>query len=103
MNDIDYLLLEVKDILYKEPIVQEYFSLKKEIEENKELIELDKSVRHHQRMMCSNLENDDIYLKEKSLYEEELSRMNNHPLVVNFNNIKEEVLVLLKEVRDSLS
>ena len=49
MNDIDLPLKEVHDEIFNNETVKEYFRLKKQIEDDKELFELEKQVRFHQR------------------------------------------------------
>ena len=102
MNSIDEALLSLKDELNSQPEVKEYLELKKQVLENKEIIFLEKEVRTHQKEMCKNKDNDEIYLKEKSLYESKLEELNKNPLYINYLQAKEEVLHLLMEVRDQL-
>ena len=102
MNDINELLLEVNKNLNDEPCVKEYFRLKKVIEGDKELIELDKLVREHQTLMCKSQDNDEIYFKEKELYETYLNQLNSNPIYQNFEQVKKEVNALLKEMKDYL-
>ena len=102
MAKIDELLKEVNDQLNEEICVKEYFRLKNVIENDKELIELDKLVREHQTAMCKAQDNDEIYFKEKELYETYLNQLNNNPIYQNFEEVKKEVNALLKEMKDYL-
>ena len=103
MNKIEELLEEVKDKLNDEPCVKEYFRLKEIIDNDKELQELDKNMRLHQKEMCEHQDNDEIYFKEKELYESYLTKIESNPIYVNFNEVKKEVNALLIEMRDFLS
>ena len=102
MSDIDVKLAEVKDELYSDPVLVEYFRLKDMIEHDEELMNLEKEVRLHQKKMCENIDNDEIYLLEKELYETYSSQLRNNPLVINFNLVKDDAVKLLKEVKEYL-
>ena len=103
MNKIDELLKEVNDKLLEEPCVKEYFRLKEVIEKDEKLAQLDKDIRTHQKLMCENQDNDEIYFKEKALYESLLKEMEENPIYQNFNEVKKEVNALLMDIRDILS
>ena len=96
MNDIDKLLKEVEDKINNEECVKEYFRLKKIVEEDEELIALDKDIRFHQKEMCKHEDEDEIYFKEKKLYEDGLAKLDANP-------IKKEVNSLLKEIAGVLN
>jgi len=102
MSDIDVKLAKVKGVLYSDPIFVEYFRLKDMIEHDEELLNLEKEVRLHQKKMCENIDNDEIYFLEKELYDTSSSQLKNNPLVINFNLVKDEVVKLLKEVKEYL-
>ena len=102
MSRIEELLKEVSDQLNEEPCVKEYFRLKQVIENDKELVELDKLVREHQTLMCKAQDIDEVYFKEKDLYEAYLNQLNNNPVYQNFEEVKKEVNTLLKEMKDYL-
>ena len=102
MNNVEELLKEVKEQLSNEECVKEYFRLKKIIEEDEELKELDKSIRFHQNEMCKHQNEDEIYFKEKALYEELLAKLEAHPIYANFNEVKKEVNALLIDIKNIL-
>ena len=52
--------------------------------------------------MSTNINNDEIYFKEKEIYESKLNQYNNHPLIINFNNTKDEVASLLQQIEQIL-
>lgn len=102
MNKVNDALSDVKKELYSDPLVKEYFRLLNLIENDKYLTELDKEMRDHQKKMCENMNNDDVYLKEKETYEASLNEFKSNPLYLNFKTVEEEVINLLKEVKDTL-
>lgn len=103
MNDLDKLLKEVKENIYQEECVKEYFRLKKIIENDEELMLNEKEVRHHQKLMCQYKEDDEKYFKEKALYENYLNKLENNPIYQNFLEVKKEVNSLLLEIKDYLN
>lgn len=102
MNNIDEVLKEVDECLSNEPSIKEYFRLKEIISNDKELMKLDSLVREHQTKMCQNQNNDEIYFKEKALYERYLSELEANPIYQNFNEVKKEVNKLLLEIKNYL-
>ncbi len=86
MNESIKLAKELKEELLKEPLIAEYLRVK-------ELVDKDEEI---------NLLKKDIALakahKNDKLHQELLSRYNNHPLVVNYNVLKEEVNEYLLEI-----
>ena len=102
MNKVNDALLDVKNELYSDPIVQEYFRLLNLIKNDEYLTKLDKEMRDHQKKMCENMNNDDVYLKEKEAYEASLNELKSNPLYLNFKTVEEEVINLLNEVKDTL-
>ena len=102
MIKVEDALLDVKKELYSEPIIKEYFRLLDLIKNDENLTKLDSDMRKHQKAMCENMGNDEVYSKEKAAYEACLNEINNNPLYLNFENVKEEVMNLLNEVKDTL-
>lgn len=103
MNNLEELLNKINDEILNEECVKEYFRLKKIIESDEEILSLEKKAQVHQKLMCQNKNNDEIYFKEKELYEKYSSELENNPIVQNFNLIKKEVNSLLIDIRDFLS
>ena len=103
MGNIEKLLNEVSDRLNDEECVKEYFRLKEIINNDSNLKRLDKEVREHQKKMCEFQNDDEIYFKEKALYESSLKELEDNPIYQNFNEVKKEVNSLLIEIRDFLS
>lgn len=102
MDKIDTLLQEIKEDLHNEDIVKEYFRLKNIIEHDKEILDLQKQVSFHQKRMCENKNNDEIYVQEKALYEKYDDLLKKHPIVINYSEAKEEITSLLKEIQGVL-
>lgn len=101
-NDIDHQLNEVKTLINEEPIVQEFFKLRDDIIHNQELKEISRIMHEHQKEMSLHVNNEEIYFREKKLYEEYYQKYHNHPLILNYDYIKEEVYNLLMQVSNLL-
>ena len=103
MNNFDELLNSFKKELFNEPCVKEYFYYKKLVENDPSLTKLDEEVRFHQKEMCRNKDNDEIYFKEKSIYEELKAKLDNNPILINYQIAKDEVFSLLVDIKQLLS
>ena len=73
------------------PEVKEYLSLKDLLENDKELQEL--------RTNIARLESEGKFEEKKNL----LEVYSSHPLIVNFNTLKDEVKNILSEINDILN
>lgn len=91
MDKIVELSQELKKELDNLPLFQEYKALKKEIDESSEIKSLKKEIV---RAKNENRLDDHKMLLEK---------YNNHPLIVNFNIIEEEVKNYLKQISEILN
>ena len=102
MTDLEKNLQEVVSLLNDNPLVKEYLTLKKQIEESDELKSLREQIVIHEKAMTQNMSDDDVYFNEKEIYEDLKSEYDNNPLIVNFNNVSEELSSLLNEIKDTL-
>lgn len=103
MSKFDDALKDLKDELLNEERVKQYFYYKNIIDNSDELKALDEEVKFHQKEMCKNKENNEIYLKEKALYEDAKNRFENNPVLINYQIAKEEVFSLLVDIKQVLS
>lgn len=102
MNEFENQLEKCQKLLYDEPIVKEYFHLKKIVQSDAELVRLDKEIHQHQNLMCVHKDDEDIYQNEKKIYDEQLAQFKSNPLVENYFQVREEVYALLNEVKEIL-
>ena len=103
MNSFDELISSLKEELYNEECVKEYFYYKQIVENDASIKELDEQVRFHQKEMCRNKGNDEIYFKEKALYEELKKKFDNNPVLINYQIARDEVFSLLVDIKKLLS
>ena len=92
MNDeIDIILNKLKEELDNSQIIKEYLSLKEALENDEELKVM--------RGEIARLTNENKTEEKESL----LAVYNSHPIVVNYEQAREEVISLLKQIQDILS
>lgn len=90
-DDLELSLENLKKELDNSPIIQEYLSLKKIIENDEEL----KKTRED----IARLTNDNKLEERDAL----LAIYNDHPIVINYEQAREEVINLLTQIKDILS
>ena len=103
MSDFDKALRELKDELLNEQCVKEYFYYKSLVENDETIKKLDEDVRFHQKEMCRNKNNNELYFKEKAIYEELKNKLDSHPILANYQIAKDEVFSLLVDIKNILS
>lgn len=103
MNNFDELLSSLKEELYNEECVKEYFYYKQIVENDSSIKELDEQVRFHQKEMCRNKDNDEVYFREKAIYEELKKKFDNNPVLINYQIARDEVFSLLVDIKKLLS
>lgn len=103
MNNIDKLLFELKDELHNQDCVKEYFHYKNLIGKDDEIKQLEEDAKFHQKEMCKNKENKEVYERELALYTEAQNKLNKNPILINYQTAKDEVYSLLVEIKDLLS
>lgn len=90
MNKVLEKADELRDELLKHPSVIEYLKLKEVLENNKEL--------HGLRKNIASLTNENKLEERDNL----LAIYNNNPLVINYNQAREEVMSILNVIKDIL-
>ena len=102
MTEVDKLLQNAKENLYQNEVVKEYFRLAGIIKNDAELLSLEQNMKVHERGMTINMDNDEVYFKEKELFEKYKSEIEQNPIYIDFKNVEEEVFALLLEVKRAL-
>ena len=103
MNNLDELISSINDELKQEECVKQYFYYKNIIENDESLKQLDIEMRFHQKEMCKNKNNPEVYSKEKTLYEELKNKFDNNPVLINYQIVKDEVYSILVDIKNVLS
>ena len=90
----------IKDFLAVKEVKQ-YLLLKEEILSSEELNDLQIKLKKAQKEMALSL-GTSSYEQNKKTYFELKNKYDNHPLVINFNVMQEEVSYLLNELQNKL-
>ena len=91
MNNTDEAIKELATELYALPEVKEFLRLKECLEKDKELKAM--------RLEIARLTNEGKIEEHNNL----LNVYNSHPLVVNYQAMREEIISLLNQIKDILS
>ncbi len=102
MSDFTEKLDHLKTSLFEREEVVQYFALKAAIEADASLMEANASMRYHQKEMAKHMDDPVIYKQEKALFEKYSTEYQNHPLVVNYEQAKNAVHALLRQIKDIL-
>ncbi len=102
MTDFEEKVEQLREALFQREEVQRYFSLKRAIEADDELMKTNELLRMHQKEMAKNLHNPKKYAEEKALFEHYSDLYQNHPLVVNYEACKIDVYALLSQLKNIL-
>ena len=102
MNNLDELISSINDELKQEECVKQYFYYKNIVENDDTLRRLDSDVKFHQKEMCKNKNNPEVYAKEKAIYEELKNKLDENPILINYQIAKEEVYSLLVDIKNVL-
>jgi cell fate (sporulation/competence/biofilm development) regulator YmcA (YheA/YmcA/DUF963 family) len=92
---IDQLAKAIKSL----PEVQQFFALREQILKDPFLNEQQALMKHHQKIMMKHIADADIYKKHQEAYKQCQSEFDQHPLVVNYVNLKEELSPLLNQLQ----
>ncbi len=96
-------LIQLEAALFDVTEVRAFLSARQEINGNAELMDLDQKRREAQRLMGLHLNEADSYQRYRDLYDEYTKRYEEHPLIKNYEYLKESVSLLLNQIKDILS
>lgn len=94
MNNIDVLIAKLKEEIYKDPLINEYFRLKEAIKNNEEI---NKKILELLFLKKCNPVNE-----EKERYYKIKNELDKNPLFYNFKIVEEEVNNYKKEIKEIL-
>ena len=90
MNKLKKACLSLKEELYNDPLVKQYFYLKNLLENDEDIARLRKEISKAKKN------------KNDVLYNKLMDEYNSNPLVKNYYNVENELYSLLKQIKDSL-
>ena len=91
-----------KEILNSD-IYKEYHSLKMSIDTSLEIKTLKKEMNELKQNMTKSINNGELHSFYKKEYLEKLKKYENHPLIQNYNYIKEELESELKFIKEQIN
>ena len=103
MNSFEIDLASLKEELFNEQCVKDFLYFKNLVEKDDSLKQLDEQVRFHQKEMCRHKDDNKKYFEEKAIYEDLKSKLDNNPILINYQIAKEEVFSLLVDIKHILS
>ena len=95
---IDQLSKAIKTL----PEVKQFFSLREQILKDPFLNEQQALMKHHQKIMMKHIADADIYKKHQEAYKQCQGEFDQHPLVVNYVNLKEQLSPLLNQLQSMI-
>lgn len=99
MEDLTNLIKLYSEEVTKEPLFEEFLALKTLIENDFELTELSEKLKYLQKMITLNIADKVKHGEFKHEYEITMEAYQNHPYIVNYNNISSEVESLLLQIK----
>ncbi len=103
MNSIE-IASKLNEWILQQPVVKEFQEVEKKLLLNTKLQELDNTIKGMQKVIVNKRANnhDDV---EKTIkeYKELKAYYDNHPMIVNYLYLKEEVDVLLQQINTQIN
>ena len=99
MTKLDEGIAQLTSAIKALPEVQQFFLIREQILKDPFLNEQQALMKHHQKIMMKHIADADIYKKHQEAYKQCQSEFDQHPLVVNYVNLKEELCPLLNQLQ----
>lgn len=93
----------LRKTLQNSTIFQEYYNLKEQINRSEELKKIKKKLNELKQLLTKNVNNRELHSLYSKEYESVLNEYNNHPLIQNYEYIKEEVKNELNFIKEQIS
>ncbi|MGN1182933.1 MAG: YlbF family regulator [Faecalibacillus sp.] len=104
LDKIEQLSLKLNRMILNEPVVQEYKKYEQLIKNNEKLIQQEKRIKQLQKKIVQQKANQDDTVEQTiQQYQKEKKEFENHPLLVNYLYLKEEVDCLLQTVNNQIN
>lgn len=104
LNNIENLALKLNEIILNEPVVQEYKKYEYLIINNKKLKADEEMLKKLQKKIVNQKAAQDEHVVETiALYKKKKNEFENHPLVVNYLYLKQEVDDLLQTINSMIN
>lgn len=102
MTKVEQALKSLKEEIFENPLVKEYFRVREVVAKDETLNQLKKRISDAQVNLSLSMAEQEKHQTNKVIYEQLLNDYDTHPLIVNFTQLQAEVHTLLKEIVDLL-
>ena len=102
MSNFETALANLKQEIYDDELIKEYFRVRDLVLKNEELKELKQQINDLQIKLSLNMVNPELHACYKRDYEQLLNKYNLHPLISNFTFLQSEVHDFLQNIADLL-
>ena len=96
MNKLDAEAKKLNEVIKNNPIYKEFLACQKELENNEELKSLKVKLDEEKKVVCKNK-------KKTENYDKMFNEYHNNPIVVNYENAKEELEEYLSNITNTIS
>lgn len=104
MSKIEELSLKLNQMILEEPIVQEFKKYERLIDNNEQLKDQEQEIKNLQKKIVQQKANQDENVQTTiALYQKKKEAFENHPLIVNYLYLKEEVDELLQTINGQIN
>lgn len=101
-NDLKKSIDSYVEAFLEQKIVQQYFLLEKEINNSQEIANLRENLKQVQKNLALSISDEEEHQKCLTIYNNALEEFNNNPLIANYNLLKEEIYLKLKQLEERI-
>lgn len=101
-NKFNEALEALKQELHRHPLVTEYLRYKELVTNSVEINELESSIKKLQQLMTQNISDETLHAEYKRQYLNLKAKYDNHPYIINYNNLVTQLNDLLTELKTIL-
>jgi cell fate (sporulation/competence/biofilm development) regulator YmcA (YheA/YmcA/DUF963 family) len=101
-NKLEETIAALADALQALPEVQQFFALREQILSDPFLNEQQEMMKHHQKLMMKHLSEKEIYQQHQAAYKGHQQAFDQHPLVMNYLTLKEQLAPLLNQLQATI-
>jgi cell fate (sporulation/competence/biofilm development) regulator YmcA (YheA/YmcA/DUF963 family) len=100
MTKLEEALNRLKEELFSLEEVKMFFYYREQISHDPFLVLQQEQMKHHQKLMMKTISDQTLYQQHKKQYDQHQQQFQNHPLVQNYQSLREELAPLLETIKD---
>lgn len=101
-KEINLLIDQYIDKFLSQEIVKQYFLLEKQINESQEIKKLQDDLRQSQKSLALSINDNELHKQKLIEYQECKRKFEENPIICNYNILKEEIYLKLKELENKI-